>query len=139
MASSSLTFLNTSENTDLVLFIPSAFHPQFSWALHLPQWCCFSSTAACRMGSFLSRESITQRTLDTMSCNTQVLLRGLPLKQHTGPTLLCLGGLIKSLPTVPSCGPECCPSKPFSGGPRCLDLSIRMKPGKAKHSDAKNV
>lgn len=40
MASSSLTSLNTlntTENTGLILFIPSAFHPHLSWALHLPE------------------------------------------------------------------------------------------------------
>lgn len=80
MASPSLTSLNTTENTDLILFIPSAFHPEFSWALRLPKWCCFSSTVAWSAGSFLSRDIIAQRTIDTRSCNTQVLLGGLPLK-----------------------------------------------------------
>jgi len=37
MANSSLTSLNNTENTDAILFISSAFHPQFSWALHLPE------------------------------------------------------------------------------------------------------
>lgn len=50
MASSSLTSLNTTENAHLILCIPSAFHPKFGWALHLPEAVPFQRGSSLQYG-----------------------------------------------------------------------------------------